>query len=397
MNKDRAELRSRDESDLRAAQLDAWGWGAEGATTLTDAARQRRAGVFDSYLLDDAPKLRCICIDPAFGGDDPASYCILETAKIRRMIAGVNQWETTERIIGVEQSTMPPIDTDYNLDKEGWRVIQQIVRERERMNHTDADLTRLRSFTIGENVKGAVHCAILSARICLDKGIPFDHLTFDASQRGDATAAFFDVFGRSTIRWFYEGSRSLLHEEGDEWYRWPRRYRQDNNTPEKWSQWCSQTNTMIWAFTAAVINEGKFIDGANVRRGLDELGAREITQSRSGKMDLWSKKAIKSGRDGVTRMESPTFGETLAMGVYFLARYLQGLNLGAPGLVFSENGAGDTSVFLNRGPSIRKPGRRGEGSLFDVVDSAEPEIKAPLGKAPISMEAMSQLLFERGL
>ena len=325
MNAKRAESQELESDENRAGQLDAWPFGAEGANSLTDPQRQIAAGVFSDFYFENSPHLRFLALDPAFGGEDPAVYTILDVAKVN---AG---GQIRTRFVGVEQGYVEGIDRNFVADDAFVRKCEEIAAFRE--SKGDRDTKYLREIRSGSSVGPMAQGAVLAAHLCIAKRVPFNCFTFDASQRADCYDWIVKVFGHSNLTWWYEGSRRLISEEGDEWFRWPYRTREDRQGSrfEKWSDYCGRVITMIWAFACELINNGYLIGGSAVQKSLNELGAREVSPTPSGKVDVWSKEDIKRGTfqgKKIPKMKSPAWGETLAMALYFGARFKNAIELG---------------------------------------------------------------------
>ena len=326
MNEIRRSSQTMESDDVRAGQLDAWPFGSDGANSLTDAQRQIAAGVFSEFYFENAPHLRILSVDPAFGGDDPAVYTILDVAQVN---AG-SQIRT--RFVGVEQGYIEGIDSNFIADARFCRKVAEIISYREAKG--DRDMKFLREITVGSNVGPMAQGAVEAAHLCISKRVPFDCFTFDASQRADCYDWIVKVFGHQNLVWWYEGSRRLITEEGEDWFRWPFRTRDEKQAGtryEKWSDYCGRVITMIWAFACEVINNGYVINGAAIQKSLDELGAREVAATASGKVDVWSKEDIKRGTfqgKKIPKMKSPAWAETLAMAIYFAVRFKNAIELG---------------------------------------------------------------------
>lgn len=326
MNEQRRSKQEMESDDVRAGQLDAWPFGSEGANSLTDTSRQTAAGVFSDFHYENSPHMRLFSLDPAFGGDDPAVYTILEVA--RTSISG----RIMDRFVGFEQGYIHGIDSDFVADAKFCEKVAEIIAYRE--SKGDRDMKFLREIIPGSQVGPMAQGAVEAAHLCIVKGIPFDCFTFDASQRADCYDWIVKVFGHQNLVWWYEGSRRLITEEGDDWFRWPFRTRDDRqhgSRHEKWSDYCGRVITMIWAFACELINNGYLANGDAVRKSLTELGAREVASTSTGKVDVWSKEDIKRGTfqgRKIPKMKSPAWGETLAMGLYFGARFKHAVQLG---------------------------------------------------------------------
>lgn len=326
MNEQRRSTQLLESDDVRAGQLDAWPFGSDGANSLTDSQRQIAAGVFADYFFENSPSLRLLALDPAFGGDDPAIFTILDVAKVN--VAG----QVRTRFVGVEQGEIQGIDRDFIADAEFCRKVGAVMDFRHAKG--DKDTHFLREIVPGSVVGPMAQGAVEAAWLCLQKGVPFDCFTFDSSQRADCLDWIVKVFGRQNLVWWYEGSRRLIQEEGEEWFRWPYRTREDRQGAvryEKWSDWCGRVITMIWGFACEILNNGYFINGTAIQKSLDELGAREVAATNSGKVDVWSKEDIKRGTfqgRKIPKMKSPAWGETLAMAIYFGVRFKRAIELG---------------------------------------------------------------------
>lgn len=331
MNELRKASQEHESEANRAGQLDAWPFGAEGAASLTDTSRQEAAGVFHQYYFAEPIIERYLALDPAFGGRDPAVYTICDVGYVD---SGGD--DVRKRFVGIEQAQIEGIDADFIATDSFVRDCIRIAEYREARGESPKETEWLRHITTGSAVGAMAQGAVIAAALCIDKDVPFSNFTFDASQRADCADWIFTVFGRSNIVWYYEGSRRLISEETEngDWYRWPYRTRQERGKEiryERWSDWCGRVITMIWGFSCELINNGYLIGGKSVQRSLDELGAREIAPTPSGKVDVWSKQDIKRGTfqgKKIPKMSSPAWGETLAMLMYFAVRYRNAINLG---------------------------------------------------------------------
>lgn len=143
-----------------------------------------------------------------------------------------------------------------------------------------------------------------------------------------------DCLGRNNVKWFYDGSRKIVDEEnlGKGWFKWPYSYQETpdgQREPVKWSAVVSQTISMVWLFACEAIKGGLLCNGTTMKRGLDELCARPVVRSRQGqgegKKDVIGKEKLKD-----MGQKSPTYGEGLAMSLYFATRFLGLIPLGDP-------------------------------------------------------------------
>lgn len=325
MNEARKQKQEYEDEVARSAQLDAWPFGGDGANTLTDTARQTAAGVFTQFYKLFDFELSVLALDPAFGGEDPAVYTIVDVGMVN--VGG----DEKKRIVAREQGIIQGIEADYIATPEFCEKVNEIIRYRHDRGDTETQF--LETIRPGMKLGAMAQGAIEAAHLCISKGIRFDCFVYDASQRADCHDWIVKVFGHRNLVWWYEGSRNLRMEEGDDWFVWPVETRNDkfNMTQYvRWSEKYSRVITMIWSFACRMINAGYFANGDAVQRGLSELGARELHASNAGKMDIWSKADIKRGEfrgRKIPKMKSPAWGETLAIAIYFAIRYKKAIDI----------------------------------------------------------------------
>lgn len=325
MNEQRKAKQEHEDDVVRAGQLDAWPFGGDGANTLTDAARQTAAGVFTQFYKLFDFELSVLALDPAFGGEDPAVYTIVDVGMVN--VGG----DEKKRIVAREQGIIQGIEADFIATPEFCEKVNEIIRYRQDRGDTETQF--LETIRPGMKLGAMAQGAIEAAHLCISKGIRFDCFVYDASQRADCHDWIVKVFGHRNLVWWYEGSRNLRMEEGDDWFVWPVETRNDkfNMTQYvRWSEKYSRVITMIWSFACRMINAGYFANGDAVQRGLSELGARELHASNAGKMDIWSKADIKRGEfrgRKIPKMKSPAWGETLAISIYFAIRYKKAIDI----------------------------------------------------------------------
>lgn len=329
-----ADLEREDDSE-RSAQKFAWAFGDEGAESPTDHFRQARAGVFDEWFWRD-PLEKVLSLDPSFGGGDECVFTIGQSGIFEAVSRDVGE---RRQVRGVAVLRQEPIDmtekSDFVVDEEFYAIARRVARHRQELEALkdpramDRPLEEfmVERLTPGANVGGAVYVAVMAAQKCLDENVPWKNFIFDASQRADCADAIWKTFGRQNLRWFYEGTRRLVQEEEPDWVRWPyvTRYQGEERVQEKWSDVCSKVISMLWFFGCEVLHSGRIVGGKACQKGLDELGAREIETGRGGVKDVVSKKTLKENG-----MKSPAHGETLAMLIYFAARYMGAFDLGRP-------------------------------------------------------------------
>lgn len=325
-------------SDIIAAQIEAWGFGLGANNAPLDAAAIKNAGTYNSVEQLggwQSDRQRVMHIDCAFGGADPATCTILESG-IATMIFG--QAPVTRRCFsGVEQGKFQ-VDADFRWSKAWHDEMEELMRW---SGGSFPKMALLQGFTEGQLMGGAWHLAGQVLRKAYDLEIPPTHICFDSSQRGDCTDVMISALGRHNIQWWYEGTRRLVEEEAQNrggWYRWPYVYELNEQTGESepllWSKVCTQVISMIWLFSCEVIRHSYLINGDKVKKGLEELCARQIVRGRGGQTE--GRKDV-MGKDKLKDMglPSPTWGEGLATAIYFGARFKNMIQLDAPKLTMS--------------------------------------------------------------
>ena len=85
---------------------------------------------------------------------------------------------------------------------------------------------------------------------------------------------------------------------------------------------------MIWFLACEMIKQGFLCNGETCKKGLDELISRPVVKRKGaaeGKRDVLSKEELKK-----MGQKSPTWAETLAIGIYFATRFLGVIKLDTP-------------------------------------------------------------------
>lgn len=377
------------------SQLDAWGFGSSSSGALLNEAMIKMAGTYSEPVWLSTPVKFC-AFDLAFGGEDPATvfYGMAGEAMFqahdeqpvkKTVISSVEQTELpVEQQFTVTQAWLDELDVYLSYTGGKWPSSNSIAGVHE-----------------GDELGGEFSMAFLAIKYLYDNEIPASNATFDSSQRGYCTSIMLSFFGEHNIRWFYEGSRKITDEEklAPGWYKWPYEMErksddsQEQATPKLWSSVVTGTISMIWIFSCEMIKRGYLSSGESCKRGLNELCARPIVKRRGsseGKKDVISKDELKK-----MAQKSPTYAETLAIGIYFAVRFLGLIKLDnpviAPIVVVSPSAHqdfihGHRRIFGSRGqvkryqPPIQEVPRTPE----QIAESNEPGLKP-------SMEASNYL------
>lgn len=325
-------------SDIIDSQIDAWGWGIGIKNAPLDEASIRTAGTYNSPETMggwQTDQVRAMHIDCAFGGNDPATYHIIE-AGVATILFG--QAGVTRKVFSCVEQDKIGIEADFRATDE-W--LEQMERLFAWSGGGFPPMTRYQKIQPGDLMGGSWHLAGKVLQIAFDNEVQPTHICFDSSQRGDCTDIMLSALGRHNVRWWYEGSRKLTDEEGlmrGGWYKWPYNYELNEETgmeePTLWSKYCSQTISMIWFFACELIRHGYVLNGMQMKKGLDELCARPIARGRQGQGE--GRKDV-LGKDKLKEMgiPSPTWGEGLATVLYFATRFLGLVEIDAPKLTTS--------------------------------------------------------------
>lgn len=321
-------------SNIIDAEVDAWFQGSGASGAPLDEATIKLVGTYKNNPDDrwtTGRPVRFMFLDCAFGGKDPAVAFIGEAGKAMFTAGGDDS-------VPFERDTIAACAQEILDVRLTFPVTQEWLSEmKDLLAWSGGDwpaAVKTEGVKVGNDLNGNYHCAYLALRACREWGVQPTHFAFDSSQRGDITTILQDFFGRHNIKWWYEGTRKLQDEEkwGRGWFRWPYVYTredgQDEEKPELWSQYCTQTISMAWFFACEVIKRGWLSRGEQCRKGLDELCSRPIVKRRGGaegQKDVISKDKLKD-----MGIKSPAYGETLALGIYFAIRFLGLIKLDEP-------------------------------------------------------------------
>jgi len=318
-------------NDVLDAQVDAWGFGSGARGAPLTEAEIRMSGAYSEAIWQSPPQ-RLMVIDCAFGGQDPASATILEYGEV--MVKARDGTPIFKRVFSGVTQQLIPVDSDFHATDEWLEEMADLMAYSGGSFPVTVNIAPIKA---GDRLGGNWSLAHQSLLVMRNNNVLPGRVTFDSSQRGDCTNVMQDAFGRQNVGWFYEGSRRLIDEEAitPDWYRWPYRYTEadeaGNRRPQKWSEHCTQVSSMIWFFACELIKHGFLMNAETVSAGLTELCARPVSRGRrgqgEGKTDVLGKEKLKE-----MGQKSPTYGETLAMGLYFGTRFLNSVSLDAPEL-----------------------------------------------------------------
>lgn len=327
------------------AEVDAWGFSGGGRSSILDPQKIKLAGTYEQAVWR-GPTRRFIVFDCAFGGQDPATAWIAEAGAA--MFRARNGDAIEKSVISSIEQTILPVASSFTVTQEWLDEMQSF------MDYTGGEWPggAEKAPIPGMTLYGNYHMGYLAAKAMVEYEIPRGNYTFDTSQRADCSDIMKAVLGAKELKWAYEGSRSIKQEEDltPGWWKFPLEYERQNNStelvPKKWSDSCSSSISMLWMFAAEVIKHGMLCNGDTCQRGLDELVARPIVKRRGtaeGKKDVLGKEELK--KMGV---KSPSFGETIAMGIYFAIRFLNVIQLDAPKSTVTVK-AKEPFLFLSAG------------------------------------------------
>lgn len=300
IHRKQAEAQERRGEANAKAQVKAWGWSDNMLGSRLSAKDFQKADVIGPVVWLKPPT-RSMFVDLAFGGKDPCTYTIFEF--------GTNH-EQKEDLQVVQQ-------TEIKV-KRDWKPTAEELTEFRALHAKPSLLKELQPDVA---VEPSYHAAYMILKEVQTHRIPKGNVSFDASQRADAYRIVGEALG--TVKWYYEGSKRLIDEEAG-WKIYPPEYHNDG-TPVVWSDRVTRTISMIWEFCEALIAEGKIKNLRVAEKGCRELIARPRDTTSAGK---GLKKDVR-GKDKLPR--SPTWAETLCIGVYYTVRFLGAL----PGL-FTE-------------------------------------------------------------
>jgi hypothetical protein len=307
------------DADLVAAQLDAWAWTTTGISYLDEPA-VRLSGTYLTPVWRTA-RTRFMAVDCAFGGSDPATITIIEAGTASIPDAS-RQTVDKQVFAGVCQEVLP-VKGDFEFTDEWFKTMIDLYAY---SGGGFPESVRIAPFVKGQLIPSSYQLAQLVLEAALKYDVPAKNITFDSSQRGDCTTIMLASLGRQNVRYYYEGTRTLLVEEEltKDWFLWPFEFErtddQGHKIAKKWSELCSSPISMIWMFACNFIRHGGLVNGSVVKRGIDELIARPIETGKRGngfKRDVMSKRAMKDAG-----IKSPTWGEGLSMAIYLGVRFL---------------------------------------------------------------------------
>jgi hypothetical protein len=350
LNQEMVEAGQDKDADIVAAQLDAWGWSTTGISFLDEPA-VKLAGTYLIPIWRTA-RQKIMAVDCGFGGGDPATFTALESGEVD--LPDDFRQPVSKPVMGGLAQEVLPVTGDFEFSAEWYEHMLGLF------DYTGGNFPesiRIAPFQVGQLIPASYQLAQLVIERAIDLQIPPGNITFDSSQRGDCTNIMLACLGRQNIRYYYEGTRSMQVEEEltPGWYIWPFEYERTdangNKLPKKWSELCSRPISMMWMFACNFIRHGGVVNGQVLKRGLEELIARPIETSKRGhsyKRDVMSKAEIKAAG-----MKSPTWGEGLAMAIYFGVRFLGVVPIGRPELTTMISGAPAQSEIIRAHKSIR--------------------------------------------
>lgn len=301
-----------------AAMVEAWGWGeSDNGCELTQQTCERLS--LQHTPVWTAPPTRAIVFDPAFGGRDAASFTCMEFG--RALVDG----KRIDVISGVEQGTLHM--------RRVWNPTQAEIEEytalaKERGGRVPPDMRP------GIDTSASELMTFKALQICKRLNVPVGNVSFDASQRADVYMPMARSLGR--LLWFYEGSRRLTDEEGRDWKRYPV-VRNPDGDIKRWSDEVTRPISMIWRLAERVISREHVRGLMHLKKGLSELRGRLWVATRgTGREDVEAKTKL---------LRSPTFGEGVAMCIYFSVRYLGALPELFAGSPEIDSTVPDDSIF----------------------------------------------------
>ena len=291
------------ESDGFWAQVRAFPRGTIGGRLVTDETRQIAAGVFQRFVWAPAPKTYVLYLDAAFGGNDPATYCLICCGD-RRDAAGtiINTAEGIEiGILPINSNMIANSDHIAELRKLGW---------------IDPDLTE------GKPIIPGLQCGWqLRKKIEQWKSIGIDvqarFTGCDQSMRGDQLSLPMRALIGPEIA-MIDPTERPSHDKPV----LPVRKTAQPRAPGQpstmfWTEFCTKKVTEIWLVAAWLIHSGAVRGGEKIVGGLKAMGTRYVKKAQS-RTDVMSKEDWKE-----TAKTWFDAGDALA-GALFLA-YSRGL------------------------------------------------------------------------
>lgn len=335
------------------AEIDAWGFGSGARGAPLDEARIKLAGTYEEPMWEGSTT-RIAVFDCAFGGQDPATAFIAECGP--SFFKDRNGGRFTRQTIAAIDQVIIPVSQEFVVTDEWLDEMDELLAW---TGGSWPEAVKARGLQPGDKLNGNYSMAYGAMRVLRDYSIKAEHCTFDSSQRGDCTSIMLDFLGRKNIRWFYDGSRRIQDEEQltNGWPKYPIEYVADESAPGgrravQWSERCSAVISAIWFQACELISRGHLSNGEMCKKGLAELCARPVTKrknAKEGKIDVISKDEMKK-----MGMASPTYAETLAIGIMLAARILKLIRIDEP----------ETTVMIQAAPPSRAFIRSGQSRVF---------------------------------
>lgn len=300
--------------DLADHQVDAWGWGHEGSgceLTIIDSVRPEVQG---TPVWQNQPQA-VMAVDPAFGGNDPASYTILDFGK-----AMIERGDGTNV---VQDSLCGRIQEKFEVEGEfrpNAQWVSDFLARAEAAGAKKAAILQAESFKPGALVNSSWWLVDHVLRLCHRHNVPPNNICFDSSMRPDCAKAFDRTF--PGMAWNYDGMRTMKDEEAltKAWFRFPFKMRQEKEgtaEPMLWSDEVSDSMSMIWRLTERLIAGGHVVGVERLKLGIDDIMSRPWETKPSGRVVLCDKKTLIRKY----KVCSPTLGETLSMAIYLAVRF----------------------------------------------------------------------------
>jgi len=292
INDEQAEAATKRGESNYQAQVAAWGWSGgmgNGGVLTVDAIN---IPALQTPPIWTQPPSRCLFVDLAFGGRDPAGYCCLEfgvcleDGEEKHVISGVEHEKLT-----VQRNWVPTSSdiTDF----------ERLAKERG---------GKAPALEPGVEIGANCHMVLQILRTASRLGIPKGRVSFDSSLRPDVTMIALQALG--TVPWYYSGSRPLREDEVG-WPLYPPVLKPDGSMT-KWSDLHHQMIGAAWRFAEHVIARGRVAGLFKLKRGTTELISRMWVSGAGSKTDVEGKKKL---------AVSPMFGETLCLGLTFAVRF----------------------------------------------------------------------------
>lgn len=339
------------DNEIIAAQVEAWAWESSGQQYL-DPTAVELAGTYLKPVWRTA-QTRFMMVDCAFGGGDLATATIMESGMVD--LPDDYRRPVNKPVMGGVGQIILKVEGDFVFTADWYQTMMELF---EYTGGGFPDTIRISPFREGQLIPASYKLAQRVIEAMIEYNVPAGNVTFDSSQRGDCTDIMQAALGRANVKWFYDGLRPLKTEEDltADWYIWPFVYEKSDEhgmkVAKKWSELCTRPISMMWLFACNFIRHGNLINGKNVEKGIEELMARPIevgrAQSSSWRRDVLSKEKLKD-----LGMRSPTYGEGLALGIYFGVRFLGLIPLGRPELNSVVQQTSQFTGIISAGKNVR--------------------------------------------